>query len=472
MKVSILNPQRQSGRVLIICLLTAAVLGVTLAAYFIQIQRQNASVRRSQIWNACLPASEAGVEDALAMINLNNGDFELLPTWTNRVTQNNWTDLGGDAYYVRRCLGSNAWGTSYYDVYVTNTAGSPSIYSSGTVMWNYSYASAPLGYFAAVGLDGAANTSTASRRLKVQTKIEPLFAVAMAAILQIDFNGNGVSTDSFDSADPNYSDNGLYPENNPSKQKDNGDVVTDYTIINALNAGNANIKGQVKTGPGGSVAIGPQGTVGDKAWVEGGNRGIQPGHSANDMNVQFPSVVLPNVSWVPAVPFAYYVNGKWYNYAIFSSGNYVIPNLDNSMYIGSNVCARIKITGNVKLTGDHEVIRLARGAQVRLYMAGSSFSIAGNGIVNDNGNAANFYYLGLPSNTSVSFNGNASFTGAIYAPDADFSLGGGGNDEYDFVGASITRTVKMNGKFNFHYDENLRRVGLGRGYIPTNWEEY
>ena len=49
---------------------------------------------------------------------------------------------------------------------------------------------------------------------------------------------------------------------------------------------------------------------------------------------------------------------------------------------------------------------------------------------------------------------------------------GGGSDTYDFVGASITKSVKMNGKFNFHYDENLRRIGLGRGYIPTNWEEY
>jgi len=29
----------------------------------------------------------------------------------------------------------------------------------------------------------------------------------------------------------------------------------------------------------------------------------------------------------------------------------------------------------------------------------------------------------------------------------------------------------MNGHYNFHYDENLRRVGPGRGYIPTNWKE-
>ncbi len=50
-------------------------------------------------------------------------------------------------------------------------------------------------------------------------------------------------------------------------------------------------------------------------------------------------------------------------------------------------------------------------------------------------------------------------------------MGGGGNDTWDFVGASVSRTVKMNGHFNFHFDENLARIGPGRGYIPVSWNE-
>jgi hypothetical protein len=88
-----------------------------------------------------------------------------------------------------------------------------------------------------------------------------------------------------------------------------------------------------------------------------------------------------------------------------------------------------------------------------------------------NQNAANFYLFGLPTCTDVSFGGNAAYTGVIYAPQADFHLGGGGNTTYDFVGASVSKTVHMNGHYRFHYDENLRRVGIGRGYIPTNWKE-
>ena len=50
-------------------------------------------------------------------------------------------------------------------------------------------------------------------------------------------------------------------------------------------------------------------------------------------------------------------------------------------------------------------------------------------------------------------------------------LGGGGTSSYDFIGASVSRTVTMNGHFKFHYDENLRRIGMGRGFVPTNWKE-
>ena len=97
-------------------------------------------------------------------------------------------------------------------------------------------------------------------------------------------------------------------------------------------------------------------------------------------------------------------------------------------------------------------------------------SLGGNGIVNP-GDAMNFQYYGMPSNTTLSYSGNAAFTGVIYAPNADFTLGGGGNGIYDFVGASVTSTVKMNGHFHFHYDENLKRIGPSRGYIITSWNE-
>ncbi len=469
---ALLHGARQAGSVLLVCLLTAAIMGVTLTSYLALTHAQNTSVMRSQVWNSAMAMSEAGVEDAMAMINKHSGNWDLLPTWTNNshIVADNWTDLGDNVYYVRRFMDRNSWGTNYYDVYITNRNDSPTITSVGTVQWNYG--SAPPSYFATIGtLDAAQPLACASRSLGVSTEVDPLFAVAMAAVRQIDFSGNNVTTDSFDSADPLFSANGLYPFGQVNKQKAAGDVATSDLIINSVNVGNANIKGQVKTGPGGTINIGPNGSVGDKAWVEGGNLGIKPGHSANDMNVQFPNVTLPSASWSPAIFGPYWINGKLWAYAILSSGDYSIPYLDTSLYVGTNVKARIRMDGDVKLTGSGDDFHLARGSQVSLYMTAASFSIKGNGIVNENGNASSFYYFGLPANTTVSFGGNASFTGAVYAPQADFTLGGGGNTKYDFIGASITKSVKMNGHFNFHYDENLRRVGPGRGYIPWDWGE-
>ena len=76
----------------------------------------------------------------------------------------------------------------------------------------------------------------------------------------------------------------------------------------------------------------------------------------------------------------------------------------------------------------------------------------------------------MPSNKIVTFEGNASFVGTIYAPQADLNLKGSGNNEYDFLGACVVNTVKMNGHFHFHYDLALRKQ-VWKGYMPTTWNE-
>jgi hypothetical protein len=237
-----------------------------------------------------------------------------------------------------------------------------------------------------------------------------------------------------------------------------------------LAVGNAKIRGQAKTGPNGTIDIGANGSVGDNAWVDS-STGIQAGHSANDMNVVFPDVTLPSTTWLTIPSVSQTIDGITYDYVFLAGGDYTIGTFTKGIYIGTNVSVRLKITGNVTMNGGKDTIRICSGAQLKLYMLGNTFTVAGNGVVNDDGNAANFYYFGLPSNKVLQFNGNAAFTGAIYAPQADFALGGGGSTQYDFVGASVTKSVTMNGHFRFHYDENLRNNGMGKGYVPTSWKE-
>jgi choice-of-anchor A domain-containing protein len=86
-------------------------------------------------------------------------------------------------------------------------------------------------------------------------------------------------------------------------------------------------------------------------------------------------------------------------------------------------------------------------------------------------NAGVLGIYGLPSCTSIDLHGNAAFTGTIYAPQADYVFGGGGNNTQDMIGALVANSCKLNGKANFHYDESLKRNGPGIGYIPFSWKE-
>ena len=463
MKIQIAKVSQKQGSVLLIALLTCAIMGVVLASYLIMTSAQNRSVMRSQTWNSAIALTEAGIEDGMQLINKYAGAFEKLTNWSATAAADNWSQ-SGNVFYVRRYLGD-----SYYDVWVTNVAShlTPSIYARGYSKWHYNVASSP-SMFATIG-PSEPRTTTLDRSVYVRTKVDPIFNVAMAANRTIDFNGRNVQTDSFDSADPNHSDNGAYPFSDLSKTKDNGDVVTNDVLTNSMNFGNAKIKGQVKTGPKGTVKIN-NGSVGDSAWVDGGNTGIQEGHSADDMNVVFPNPTLPSGSYLTPLKGAYLVNGVVYDYYL-GNGQYRLSSLGTGnwkMYIGGD--ATLWVYSDLTMSGT-DILRIGTNASLRMYMTGGSARFGGQGVVNENGDASTFYYFGMPQNTSVNFSGNFSFTGVIYAPNADFQIGGGGSDVYDFVGASVTKTVRMNGHYRFHYDENLRNNGMGRGYIATFWKE-
>src|SRR5260221_196242 len=90
-----------------------------------------------------------------------------------------------------------------------------------------------------------------------------------------------------------------------------------------------------------------------------------------------------------------------------------------------------------------------------MYVAATSFTVVSAGFVCAGGIAKNLQYYGLHSNSSITLGGNADYTALIYAPEADFSLGGGGSSAYDFSGAIITKSLRLNGHFNFHFDESL-----------------
>ncbi len=418
----------QQGTILLTSLITAMILGTILAGYLTLVATQSRLSARAQAWSLALGVAEAGIEEALTQIN-----------YTNELCSNGWESEGG--FYTRtRYLGSN-----YYTVAISN-ASAPILISTGSVQL-------PIG------------AGYVERIVRVTTQRETLFSKAMLARYSINMNGNNIKTDSFDSTDTNCSTNGRY---DASKAKAHGDIATNSGLSNSLALGNANIWGRISTGPAGSATLGANGAVGDVVWQTSGQHGIQPGWSSDDMNLQFSAVTPPVGAFF--TPKGGTVDGTKYDYILDFSGYWLISGLANnqSLIVCSNVQAVLLVAGDIKLTGN-SCLAIQTGGALKLYMQGRSADFGGQGIVNQNGRATNFFYYGLPSNSSLSLAGNSQFTGAIYAPNADFSLGGGGSGTLDFVGASVTATVTMNGHYNFHYDESLSQQ-QGK-LIIASWNE-
>jgi hypothetical protein len=325
-----------------------------------------------------------------------------------------------------------------------------------------SAAAAPPYMFAAAGMSGFL-AAPASRTVQVRATYSALFPGAITTKKDIDFKGNRVRVDSYDSTITNYSiwNPSLgYGTYDVSIARANGDVATDSSVIGAISVGQAEIFGHLDTGPGGTATIGKNGYVGP---LPQNGSGIQNGWCKDDMNVIFPDVIMPwgAGSW-QFVPSSRVIN---------SSGNYLTFSLSGSLSINASDVT-IYVAGNISMSGNDTLTVSTNVNNVVIYVAGTSISQSGNSTINNQTkNPHRLGIYGLPSVTSISMNGNAGFSGVIYSPNADFTFGGGGNDTYDFVGSIVANSCKMNGKCQFHYDESLKRNGPGIGYIPASWQE-
>lgn len=421
-----------------VVLLLTTIFGFALASYLKLVSNQNTAAMRSLSWNSAIPIAEAGVEEALTQINYGG---------TNLSANNNWQWKAGKYIWRERWLeGSRFLFRAGIYVEGTNT---PVIAVEG-------FTRRP------------GSTNMVSRTVRVRTKPQYLFANAMVAQEKIELKGNDILVDSFDSSDPNYSTNGQYDS---TKRKDNGTVATNSTNQNAFVSGNAKIWGKVATGPGAGISLGPNGSIGDSSWVSGGNKGIQSGHYSDDASVSLFDV--PEPFSTASAPSSATVNGTNYDFVI-GNGNWMLSG--STQFKGKVLVtgdATLYVTSAVQFSGG-DFIQIQPGARLKLYVSCASATLGGQGIQNLTGNAASFIYYGLPSNTSISYSGNGTMLGAIYAPNAAFTMGGGGggaNQDFDLTGACITKSITMNGHFSCHFDEQLARSGPIKSFTVVAWDE-
>src|SRR5262249_20679234 len=160
-------------------------------------------------------------------------------------------------------------------------------------------------------------------------------------------------------------------------------VTTDGSIINV---GNGDVYGYVDTAPGGTTSVGANGSVGDVTWVP--TAGIQSGHSATDMNVNYPDVTTPTNNWINVskkTSSSAYSGGNsnqgfyTFNYVITNTGNYKIDQqVKDSIYIkGTNVVLYLPNGLNFNGNAQNTTLWLETNSDVTIY-SGADVDTTGN----------------------------------------------------------------------------------------------
>ncbi len=516
----------RSGSVLMATLLVSVIIGVTLASFLDLSGAQHRATMRSQVWNACIPLAEAGLEEALTHVFINSTNLGSQGWSTSSgLTLSNGVSLTGTVYSRTRSMN----GGTYTAAIQGGTSPTLTVQSSQPK---------PL-----------TSSDMLYRTIQVKTVGGALFSRGLVAKGNINWNGQ-ILSDSFDSQNSSRSTGGRY---DPAKRDDNGSVGSVEGSVSLGSQGQ--IYGMVATGPTGAATTGPHAAVGTLSFISGGSTGIQTGFYQNDLNVSFPDANVPfssttipsggnvvNIDSVttnstasnsiayptsPGGPVTtnyptsttypagttypvttnviattttskvkgktttsttYSTNFTNFTYTQFTwtattyttnySTNYYDHILDTGDYYLSGIAnadilvrgnARLHVDGNVSESGG-KAITIGNTGTLKMYVKGS-ISFSGNAAANTTGDALRMQIYGLPTCTDASFGGNAEFTGLLYAPQASLRFNGGRADRADFMGAAIVGSAQLNGHFEFHYDENLGRNGPSSSFVIASWTE-
>jgi hypothetical protein len=298
------------------------------------------------------------------------------------------------------------------------------------------------------------------RRAEAIVKPVSSFAQAAMSVGTMDLTNQNIVIDSYDSRDSSKSTNGIY---DLAKRQQNGDIATDGNLIEA---GNAHIYGDVATN---------SGTVSGAANITGIER---TDFYQEPIPVGAPSwsAINGTVSSVnnDATLNANATHGssisRYQLSTISLNGNQTLTLAGNPS--GSTTYIEIYVTGDISVTGNSQIV-LQEGVRATIYFAGNA-NVSGNGILNTKNQPSDLQLYGIQppagSSRSVNLGGNGQIIAAVYAPNHDVAVNGGGSDGHVF-GSVVGKTITMTGVTNLHYDEALGATGIINNYKIVSWFE-
>ncbi len=425
-----------------VSLIMGAILCTLLGSFLYLTQFQIKAVARSQTWNTAMVGAEAGVEEGLSMINRYANSASALTSWPSNAQANGWS-VNGNVYFMQRTINSD----NYYKVYITNLNSAPVIKSIG-------YALFP-------------KTGTyLARAVSVSNLAGSFFLGGVLAKKSVNINGSAVF-DSYNSQDPNYSTNGQWVI---TKRKDGGNVgsVQSNVVAAVVTSGSSKIYGQIATGPNSTIAISGNADAGSLAWVNAGNKGIQPGWSRSDLNVTIPDA--------PSLPSGTFQNLPANGNVVLNAGGGTVRYVASSTYQMQSSDALRITNGTVvidfqqglKLNANSGGIFIAPGSKLIAYLGTENTQLDGGGVVNSTGYPTNCIFYGKNNCLQIELNGSSAFVGYLYAPYADITVNGNAGVSGAMVGSSF----QINGNMAFHYDESLGGPQSGSSiYRILAWRE-
>ena len=304
------------------------------------------------------------------------------------------------------------------------------------------------------------NTPHAARRLEAIVAPLSSFDQAIFSVGALDLNNQNIVVDSYDSRYATKSTNGQY---DVTKRQENGNIETDGNLIDA---GNAYVYGDVSTNSG---------------------TAINTNHVTGTIRTDFYQDPIPiaDPNWASINPTPSIVSGtatlnasstkgsalsRYRLSAISIAGGQTLTLAGNAD--GSASYIEIFVSGDISVGGTAQVV-LGDGVNATIYFQGN-VDIAGKGVLNPANQPANLLLYGVQPVGSVTphvnLGGNGQITAALYAPNHDVTVNGGGSSGHVF-GSIVGKTVTMTGVTNLHYDEALGSDGLINNYQIVSWVE-
>jgi hypothetical protein len=304
------------------------------------------------------------------------------------------------------------------------------------------------------------NSPHASRRLEAIVAPLSSFDQAIFAVGALNLNNQNIVVDSYDSRDASKSTNGLY---DASKRQERGKIATNGDLIQA---GNAHIFGDVSTNSGTVTGVanvtGVQRTdfyqdpipIGEPQWLS-----INPTPSQ-----------VNGTATINASPTKGSIMSRYRLSTLSLAGNQTLTLAGNSD--GTPTYIEIYVTGDISAAGNSQVV-LGPGVQATIYFMGN-VDIGGKGVLNPANQPADLLFYGVHSDSTVprhvNLGGNGQISAAVYAPEHDVVVNGGGSSGHVF-GSVVGKTVAMTGVTNLHYDEALASGGIINNYKIVSWVE-